>query len=113
MLNDAKEFFEDWKKAAAGISEQASAVNKGVGALFSKTMKEGELTVKEKEMIALGIGIALRCKPCIYLHVQKCLDAGASREQIIEAAGVAVMMQGGPGYTYLPVVIDALDALDA
>lgn len=76
-------------------------------------MKEGELTVKEKELIALAIGLAMRCKPCIYLHTYKCLDVGATREQIIEAAGVAVMMQGGPAYTHIPAVIDALDALEA
>ena len=44
-------------------------------------------------------------------HVQAALNAGATREQILEAAGVAVMMQGGPTYTYLPRVMEALDAL--
>ena len=41
------------------------------------------------------------------------LAAGATREQIIDAASVAVMMQGGPTYTYLPRVFEALDALKA
>ena len=31
----------------------------------------------------------------------------------MEVAGAAVMMQGGPGYTYLPVVVEALDAIEA
>jgi alkylhydroperoxidase/carboxymuconolactone decarboxylase family protein YurZ len=44
--------------------------------------------------------------------VQKARHAGASRQQIIETAGVAVMMQGGPAYTYLPKLVEALDALD-
>jgi alkylhydroperoxidase/carboxymuconolactone decarboxylase family protein YurZ len=43
--------------------------------------------------------------------VEKALKSGATREQVLEAAGVAVMMQGGPTYTYLPTVVEALDAL--
>jgi AhpD family alkylhydroperoxidase len=86
---------------------------KGFGGLFQNVMKPGELSVLEKELIALGIGMALRCDACIYSHVEKALKAGATRQQIIETAGVAVMMQGGPTYTYLPKVVEALDALSA
>jgi AhpD family alkylhydroperoxidase len=74
-------------------------------------MQARALTIREKELIALGIGMALRCDNCIYAHVQKALKAGATRQQIMETAGVAVMMQGGPTYTYLPQVVEALDAL--
>ena len=66
-----------------------------------------------KELIALAIGLALRCENCMYAHIQACLRAGATREQVLEAAGVAVLMQGGPTYTYLPRVVEALDALSA
>ncbi|MGP0065462.1 MAG: carboxymuconolactone decarboxylase family protein [Isosphaeraceae bacterium] len=55
-----------------------------------------------EELIALGIGLAQRRTPCISLHVQGCLKAGASREQILEAAGLAVVMQGGPAFTHVP-----------
>jgi alkylhydroperoxidase/carboxymuconolactone decarboxylase family protein YurZ len=44
-------------------------------------------------------------------HVKKCLEAGASKEQILEAAAVAVVMGGGPAYMYVPEVIEALEAL--
>ena len=62
-------------------------------------------------MVALGIAVAQRCEPCINLHVQKSLEAGNSPAEILEAASVAVMMPGGPAYTHIPVVIDALEAL--
>jgi AhpD family alkylhydroperoxidase len=86
---------------------------KGFGGLFQSVMKAGELSVREKELIALGIGMTVRCDGCIYSHVEKALKAGATRQQIIETAGVAVMMQGGPTYTYLPKVVEALDAVEA
>jgi alkylhydroperoxidase/carboxymuconolactone decarboxylase family protein YurZ len=55
--------------------------------------------------------VADRCENCIYAHVSAALRAGATPQQILEAAGVAVLMQGGPAYTYLPRVTEALEAL--
>jgi len=111
MTNEAKEFFEQFKSDVAKMKEQSADAVNSFAALFSKIMKDGALSVREKELIALGIGVAQRCKPCIRLHVQKSLDAGATKEQILEAASVAIMMGGGPAYTHLPVVIDTLEAL--
>jgi alkylhydroperoxidase/carboxymuconolactone decarboxylase family protein YurZ len=51
------------------------------------------------------------CENCIYAHVLAAKNAGATREKILEAAGVAVLMQGGPTYTYLPRLVEAVDAL--
>ena len=31
----------------------------------------------------------------------------------LEASGVAVMMSGGPAYTHIPMVIDAIDELES
>jgi len=107
-----KEFLAKFKNDMEKMKAQANATVSGFAGLFGKTMAEGALTVKEKELVAIGIGVSKQCEPCIVLHVQKCLDAGATREEILEAAGVAVMMSGGPGYTHIPVVIDAIDALE-
>ena len=38
--------------------------------------------------------------------------AGATREQILEAAGVSVLMQGGPAFTHVPEVLTALEYLE-
>ena len=72
---------------------------------------EGSITVLQKELVAVGIATAIQCEPCIKLHVKKCFDASATKEQVIEAACVAVMMSGGPAYTHIPMVIDTLETL--
>ena len=113
MANETKEFFEKFKNDLAKMKEQAPDAVSGFSGLFGKAMKDGALSVREKELVALGIGVAQHCAPCIRLHVQKCLGAGATKEQILEAASVAVMMAGGPAYTHIPVVIDALEALES
>lgn len=113
MSADAKSFYDQWPARMARAKSAAPDAARGFGGLFQSVMKEGALSVREKELIALGMGLALRCDPCVMAHVQKARHAGASREQVMETAAVAVLMQGGPGYTYLPKVVEALDALDA
>jgi AhpD family alkylhydroperoxidase len=111
MSNAAGEFFAKFPGDLERMKQGLPDAVKGFGTLFQNVMKEGTLGTKQKELVALGIAVAQRCVPCIYLHVQKSLGAGATREEILEATGVAVMMQGGPAYTHIPVVLDALEAL--
>jgi AhpD family alkylhydroperoxidase len=113
MPTDAKSFYEQWPSRMTHAKAAAPQAAKGFGALYQSVMKAGALDVREKELIALGVSMALRCEGCIHSHVEKAIKSGATREQIIEAAGVAVMMQGGPTYTYLPLLVEALDALEA
>lgn len=118
MSQNASSFYETWPermnamKARPGGGEAAKAF----GALFQGIMKdtssEGGLSGKQKELIALAIGVASRCESCIYAHVEKCIKLGASPREVMDAAGVAVMMGGGPMYTYLPVVSEALSHLE-
>ncbi|HOM53788.1 MAG TPA: carboxymuconolactone decarboxylase family protein [Phycisphaerae bacterium] len=109
MENDVGRFFEQWSADQDAMRQLAPDVLRGFGGMFQAVMKEGALSIREKELIALAIGLAVRCVPCINLHVQKCLHAGATSEQVLEAAGVAVMMQGGPSFTHLPEVIRAIE----
>ena len=111
MVGHAAAFFEEWMQDLARLKRETPEVLGGFGSLFVATMKEGALGVREKELIAMAAGLVERCGPCIYLHVEKRLKAGATRAQVLEAAGVAVMMRGGPAYTYLPRVLEALDHL--
>jgi AhpD family alkylhydroperoxidase len=113
MSTDAKTYYESNAARMTRVKAAAPDAVKGFGGLFQAVMKAGALGVREKELIALAIGMALRCDSCIYAHVEKALKAGATREQVVEAAGVAVMMQGGPTYTQLPKLVEALDALNA
>ncbi len=112
MASEVSRFFDQWETDQHQLKESAPNIARGFGGMFQAVMKEGALSVREKELIALAIGLAVRCVPCINLHVQKCLKAGATREQILEAAGVAVMMQGGPSFTHVPEVMRALDHLE-
>ena len=87
-------------------------IGKAFVPFFQGLMKdggEGGLSTGCKELISLGIGIAVRCEPCIFTHVEKCLKAGATPKEVMDTACVAVMMGGGPVYVYTPVVAAALE----
>ena len=111
MPSETKEFLEKFHKDMGKMKQLTSGAVDGFMGMFAKIMGEGALSIREKELIALGTAMTAQCKPCIRLHVQKSLAAGATKEQILEAAQVAVMMAGGPAFTHLPVVIDALEEL--
>jgi AhpD family alkylhydroperoxidase len=112
MENDVQNYFKEFIKSTQKMARDIPDVLKSFHGLVGKSLEQGALTTKEKEFVALGIAVAQHCTPCIYLHVQKAVEAGATRKEIMEAAGVAVLMGGGPAFTHIAEVIKALDALN-
>ena len=109
MIPNAPHFFEQCPGINGAMRARAPEIGKAFGQMFQALKEDGDLTGKQKELIALRIGVAIRFEPCIYLHVEKSLHAGATSVEIMEGAGVAVMMGGGPVSTYAPVVAAAHD----
>jgi len=69
------------------------------------------LDVKTKELMAIAIGIAVRCDGCIGFHVKAALAAGATREEIAETIGLAIYMGAGPSMIYGAETLRALNEL--
>ncbi len=86
---------------------------KGFGALSAAVKQEGALGVKEKEYVALGIAIGLRCEPCIAFHVEALIKAGATRAELGDVLAVAIQMGGGPSVMYAGKALDCWDQLSA
>ena len=73
----------------------------------------GTIDSKTKELMAVAIAIALRCDGCIGFHVRGAVKLGATRDEMLETIGVAVMMSGGPGTVYGAYALDAYDQFAA
>jgi AhpD family alkylhydroperoxidase len=86
---------------------------KGFSALAAGALKAGVLDTKTKELIAIGISVAVRCDPCIAFHTKAARAAGATREEIIETVATAVYMGAGPAYMYAAQALEAFDQFDA
>lgn len=113
MFHDADKFYESWPSTMGAVKAAHPDLGKAFAPFFQTLMKEGAISVKHKELIALGIAVATRCEPCIYAHAEKALKHGATSAEVLESAGVALMMGGGPAYTYMPVVVAAVKHFEA
>lgn len=72
---------------------------------------EGCLDLKTRELVALGIGIAMRCKYCIVHHTYAALRAGATRQELVDIMFVNAAMGGGPALGYAETLV--LDSISA
>lgn len=73
---------------------------------------DGELSAKTKKLIMIGISVAIRCEPCIKAHVSQAKEMGIRREEMMEAAAVAMLLGGGPAAAYAgKYLLDELDAV--
>lgn len=78
---------------------------------FNKTvMAPGALDLKTKELIAVALSLSSTCEWCITYHAKLALDNGATEEEILEAAFVAVLMAGAPALMHVQVLKSAIDS---
>lgn len=75
----------------------------------SLTEGGGALNPKHKELTSIALSIVVKCEWCIALHVKRALELGASKQEVMEAAWVAVMMNGGPALMSVQRVVEALE----
>jgi AhpD family alkylhydroperoxidase len=79
---------------------------------FSKEIKKrSSLDDKVQHLILLSNAIISQCDMCIALHVQGAATSGASKDEIIDAAWLAVAMGGSPKMMYLRYVYDEINAI--
>jgi AhpD family alkylhydroperoxidase len=97
-----REVMEELAPLGRELREKIPNVYAGYGELHKASFAEGELSKKMKELIALGISITLRCDGCISAHARGAALAGATEEEVAEAIGVTITMNGGPGTVYGP-----------
>jgi len=85
----------------------APEVMKAFSSIANAALSAKALDGKTKELIALGISVAIRCDDCIAFHAKAALKQGASREEVLEALGMAVYIGAGPAVMYATHALDA------
>jgi len=74
----------------------------GFGALHQAAVADGVLSAKVKELMALAIAVVKQCDGCIAYHAKAAARRGATAEEVAEALGVALLMDGGTATVYGP-----------
>jgi AhpD family alkylhydroperoxidase len=95
------------------LRSSAPDVMKAFSAIAQSASAPDALSGKTKELIALGIAVAVRCDDCIGFHVKAALEQGASREEVAETLGMAVYMGAGPSVMYAAHALEAFGQLEA
>jgi alkylhydroperoxidase/carboxymuconolactone decarboxylase family protein YurZ len=73
--------------------------------------KSGKIPEKTKWLLLLVAGVAQKCPVCIPRAVQHCLEMGWSKEEMLEACMVAVLVGGSSVMTYVTFVAKAIEDL--
>ncbi|MBK1697333.1 carboxymuconolactone decarboxylase family protein [Rhodovibrio salinarum] len=110
----------DYPATAKNVSENAQLLRqaapelmKGFVQMGKATYADGALSAKVKELIALSIGVSLRCDGCIAAHTKSAMRYGATREEVAEAVATAIHMGGGPSMVYGGEALRAYDQFAA
>lgn len=77
---------------------------------FSKTVfKEGALSEKTKQLIALAVAHATQCPYCIRSHTKGAMRKGASKEEMMEAIWVTTEMCAGAASAHSLIALDEME----
>jgi AhpD family alkylhydroperoxidase len=114
MKDRVKEFADYRRKMNERILELDNRVIKRMFSLDSLTYTEGgALNVKHKELMGLVASLVLRCDDCVSYHVAKSVEAGASRDEIVETMSIGLVVGGTIVIPHMRRAVEFLDALEA
>jgi AhpD family alkylhydroperoxidase len=113
MDASASNYFHDLTKGVsqnlAYLRAELPDVMKGFNDLGKAAGKAGALDEKTKELIAITLGVAAHCDPCLGFHVRTLVRLGGTKKELAEALGMAVYMGGGPSLMYAANTLAAFD----
>ncbi|SMH58281.1 carboxymuconolactone decarboxylase family protein [Azospirillum agricola] len=111
---------KDWPRMADELSGAlrdlrggAPEVMKAFSGIAQAALKADALDTRTKELIALGIAVAIRCDGCVAFHAEAAVRQGASRAEVLETMGMAVYMGAGPSVMYAAQALEAFDQFTA
>lgn len=90
LNNERKQLLEKFGQALPDVMNAEA----GVG---NTAYKDGVLSTKVKRLIALAIALRAGCTNCILAQTERALDAGATKDEILETLAVEIGMSGTTG----------------
>ena len=102
---------DEMRNELRALNKTVPEAMQGFGALSKAVKDNGVLDLKQKEFVALGMAVVMRCEPCIMFHVEALMKAGATREELGDVLAMAIQMSGGPGVMYAGHALACWDEL--
>jgi AhpD family alkylhydroperoxidase len=100
---------EELRQPAFELHGLIPEVMNGFAEMSSAAVSPGELSGAVKELLAVVIAVTRECDGCIVAHTRGALRQGVTRQQLGEALGVAIALNGGPGTVWGPRALRCFD----
>ena len=108
---------EMYPKSSAALSRRRTELAPEASAAFQQfsqaVFKEGALTKKAKQLIAVAVAHVTQCPYCIKGHIKAAAREGATAEEVMEAIWVAAEMRAGGAFAHSTLALDTLDSIAA
>ena len=109
MTTNYVELHQHLEERLTQLGRELPGPMSGFARLHKKAVEDGALSSKAKELMAVAISIAVHCEGCVAYHVRAAVAAGATRRELLETIGVAILMGWGPSSVYAAHTLDAMD----
>jgi AhpD family alkylhydroperoxidase len=101
-MENAHTVIAELREPTSALRRAIPDVWEGFSLLHDAAMVNGALGAKDKQLIALAIAVVKQCDGCIASHARAAARLGATPEEVGEALGVALLMDGGTASVYGP-----------
>lgn len=102
-------YAQSTKDLAQRRRDLAPEVEKAFEQFSSAVFREGALSTKTKQLIAVAVAHVTQCPYCIRGHAKAARRDGATPEEIMEAIWVAAEMRAGGAYAHSALALDAIE----
>lgn len=113
MSDAVRTFREERERLNEKVLAAGNLTVKRFFALDTQAYAPGALDAKTKELLGLSTSAVLRCDDCVLYHIIRCVEEGATDDEIVEALSVALVVGGSIVIPHLRRAIDRLDELRA
>jgi AhpD family alkylhydroperoxidase len=110
MMLNWNEYQQQIQQEMAEMGRANHEIIKGYRELSNAGNASNLLGGKVRELIALAVAVTRQCDGCIVTHADAAIKQGATKEEIIEALGVAVAVNAGAALVFSLRVMDAFHA---
>jgi AhpD family alkylhydroperoxidase len=105
------EYGKEIQTAMGKLHKEMPQIMGGIMQMHKNVTSDGVLTAKTKALIATAVSVRVDCEGCITRHIGEALQFGASREEIMEAVSVSILLGGGPGVVSAAKAMKAMEQM--
>jgi ribonuclease HI len=80
-------------------------------ALDNKAYIDGALPAKMKELMGLVGSMVLRCNDCIFYHIDRSVQEGATKEELYEAFNISLIIGGSIVIPHLRYAFEVMEEI--